>query len=143
MDCCSLAERQVSLNAQEWDTHVSFTALHLCASPCGRYLVVATDKNMHVMLVAGSSLRVRTFAGHSCGDYGKPRLSFDPSGRYLFSNSEAESDVYVYSVASERAATVLQGHRGVVRDVCCHPLRRELLTASHDKTSIHWVPPGL
>lgn len=36
---------QVSLNENDWDTHVSFTVMSLMASPDRKYLLGATDKS--------------------------------------------------------------------------------------------------
>lgn len=39
------AVHQVSLNENDWDTHVSFTVMSLVASPDRKYLLGATDKS--------------------------------------------------------------------------------------------------
>lgn len=36
---------QVSLNENDWDTHVSFTVMSMAASSDGKYLLAATDKS--------------------------------------------------------------------------------------------------
>ena len=40
-----VAFHQVSLNENEWDTHVSFTVMAMAASSDGKYLLGATDKS--------------------------------------------------------------------------------------------------
>ena len=70
----------------------------------------------------GRTNRVRLLAGgHSCGDYGKPKVSWDASGKYVYCNSDEGDAVCVYEVASERPARVVRGaHNGqAVRDVVC------------------------
>jgi hypothetical protein len=63
MDCeAPYAQRNVSLNEAEWDTHVSFNPLNLSLSPDRKYLLVATDKNMHIVLRVGTNKRLRTLA---------------------------------------------------------------------------------
>ena len=71
----SFKARKVSLNEADWDTHVSFTPLCLSLSPDHQYLLIATDKGFHFVVRVGSSKRLRLLAGgHSCGDYGKPKV---------------------------------------------------------------------
>lgn len=67
-------QREVSLNASEWDTHVSFTVLSLSPSPCGRYLLAATDKARLIVYRMGTNTIVsracRALVQHS--DEGPP-----------------------------------------------------------------------
>ena len=96
----SFAQRTVSLNEADWDTHVSFTPLALAPSPDRRHLLVATDQvgaklsvlcvlisrlctvasqAFHFVVAVGQSRRLRVLAGgHACGPYGKPRVAWDP-----------------------------------------------------------------
>jgi WD40 repeat protein len=137
--CETLQERHISLNVSSWDTHVSFTPLYL--SPCpnnNKYLAIGTDKNMIITLRSGSNQRVRTFVGHNSGDYAKPKISWDSSGRYLYSNSENDSSIYTYSVGSEKVVSHLKGHKGIVRDISCHSHFNQVISVGHDKTLILW-----
>jgi WD40 repeat protein len=139
LDCDSFEQRLVSLNENAWDTHVSFTPLHLSTSPDGKLLLIATDKSLHFIVRIGTSHRVRTLAGHCCGDYGKPSVSWDCTGDYIFCNSDEDSAVFVYSLASERVVDRLsRGHKGIVRGVACHPSKRLVLSASYDKSLVLW-----
>ena len=114
----STAARSVSLNERAWDTHASFTPLLLVPSPNeGRLLLVATDKNYHLLFQTGTNRRLRLFADHSCGQYGRPKACWDHTGKYIFCNSELESCIYVYSVAAEKAVRKLTHHTGSVRDL--------------------------
>jgi len=142
VNCSSLEQRNVSLNANEWDQHTSFTALALSPSPNGSLLLVATDKDTILCLSTGSNQRVRLFAGHSSGAYARPALAWCPSGKYVYCNSENDNEVYVYCVASERIVGKLAGHRGVIRDIAVSAVRR-VATASHDKAVIVWRNPAL
>jgi hypothetical protein len=56
MNLDSFEIRKISINANAWDTHVSFTPLYLSLSPDMKYLVMATDKNQHIVLYAGKHL---------------------------------------------------------------------------------------
>jgi hypothetical protein len=89
----SLAVASLSLNENEWDTHVSFNALHLAVGPDAATVAVSTDRDMHLVLRlewraesmsmgsegAGEGGRVvasrlHTLSGLTCGEYGKPRV---------------------------------------------------------------------
>lgn len=154
----TLAQREVWLNEREWDSHVSFAPLHLSLSPDSRYLLVCTDKHQHLLLKTGTNQRLRILTGHASGDYGKPgnyiRLllnfsnsivillllvaAWDPSGRYIYCNSEEESLLYVYSIAKERVVERLKGHTGIIRGLSVNPLTGQVATAAYDKSVILW-----
>lgn len=136
MSCSDYTQRQVSLNERAWDSHPSFVPLQLSLSPDRRYLLVATDKSMHVVLRLGTNIRVRTLAAHSTGEFGKPRVRWDTTGRYVYCNSDSEHAVFVYSLSSERVVCKLVGHTGSVRDAAVHG--RYLASCSFDKSVILW-----
>lgn len=135
----TFVQRAVSLNENDWDTHVSFVPLSLALSPCLRYLLVATDRHMLLVLRRGTNKRVRTLMGHACGDYGKPSVAWDASGSYVYCNSDEERVVYVYDLATQRVAAKLQAHRGIVRGIATHPVTPGVLSSvSYDKSLIVW-----
>jgi WD40 repeat protein len=137
-------QRFISLNEADWDTHCSFTPLHLAVSPNLKYLLVATDKNFHFITAIGASKRLRILAGgHTCGDFGKPKASFDSTGKYVYCNNEDGSGVCVYSISTEKPVRFLTAHHGLVRDVVCHPSLPLLVTGSHDKSVILWTATKL
>lgn len=138
MDCETFKQRFVLLNENAWDTHVSITPLFLLTSPDLKCLLVATDKNMHFMTRLGESKRLKVYAGHNCGDYGKPRVSFDATGQYVYCNSENDSSVFIYDVTSGSIVGKLDGHRNIVKDVCCSRIGRLVATASFDRSIIIW-----
>lgn len=131
-------QRQVSMNEKEWDTHVSFTPLYLSISPNQKYLLISTDKHMHIIVRLGTNQRVRVLTGHACGDYGKPMALWSNDGKYVYCNSEEEHTVYVYSIAKEKVVDKLRGHSGIIRGIAIHPIRNLLATASYDKSVIVW-----
>jgi WD40 repeat protein len=139
IDCVTGATRQVSLNENAWDMHVSFAPLSLALSPGGERLLVATDKNMHILLEAGSNRRLQTFSGHSCGAYGKPSVCWSWRGDFVYSNSDDENIVYVYCARSGKIVDRLVGHgKGIVRGVTAHKSKDLVLSASYDKSVILW-----
>jgi hypothetical protein len=101
-NCISAIETKVSLNENEWDTHCSFTPLYLDISPDRSLLLVASDKHVHYIMKMKSNWRVATLAGHSCSDYGKPRTAWDLTGKYIYSNSEHDNQLHIYSLASKK-----------------------------------------
>lgn len=93
----SLEASLLSMNENEWDTHVSFNALHLAVAPDAATVAVSTDRDMHLVLRlewragpgaevgpgnegsaegAGRVVasRLHTLSGLTCGEYGKPRV---------------------------------------------------------------------
>ena len=105
--------------------------------------------------------------GHAADGFSKPRVGWDVSGQYVYSNSQGEGlhAVCVWCIASQRlvarlgvrggscagnragssgggALEVAGGaHTGPVRDVHCHPTERLLVTASYDHSVKVWRPP--
>ena len=138
----TMDSRTISVNENEWDTHVSFAPLYLSISPDQKYVLMATDKNMHIVMRVGTNRRVRTLTGHISGDYGKPYAVWDNTGKYIYCNSEEEHFLYVYSVASERVVEKLRGHAGIIRSLAVHPRKSIVSTASYDKTVAIWGTKG-
>lgn len=140
INCTTFASREVSLNENSWDTHVSFIPLYLAPSPCGGRLLVATDKHMHLVLRTGTNVRLQVLSGHSCGDYGKPVVQWDWRGEYVFSNSDNDNVLYVYSMLLGKVVSKLTGHgKGLIRGLSANPHRSELLSVSYDKSLICWT----
>ena len=177
---CRLRQSLTHLNEHSWDTHVSFAPLALallsCPQPSSRsrphqeqdkrgqheveqkqeryqhLLLVATDKHLHFLTPLHHHHRLRRFAGHNCGDYGKPRMAFAPNGQYLYGTSEGENGVCVWDVASGAVVgwlggAVGGGHTGPVKDICCSRLSHVgsldtevmVATGSIDHSVIIWT----
>lgn len=137
--CVSLQHRKVSLNEHDWDTHCSFNVLHMSLSPNGKQLLVATDKDFHIILKTGTNTRLSLLAGHMCNDYGKPKTAWDETGKYVYSNNQADHNVLVYAVNTGKVMATLAGHNGQVRDIKSNVCTRALLTASYDHKVKEWV----
>jgi WD40 repeat protein len=138
LPCATFIETRVSLNVNDWDTHCSFTPLHLALSPDKSLLLVASDKHMHFVYQVRTNKRLATLAGHSCSDYGKPRVAWHPSGKYVYSNSEHDNRLHIYSLASQRIVHSLAGHSGLIKDLAANSSSGVVATASYDKTLILW-----
>jgi hypothetical protein len=138
MHCSSLVERRVSLNENSWDSHVSFTPLFLAPSPTGEFLLVATDKNIDILLRTGTNIRTQVLCGHNCGDFGNPCVQWDRRGRYVYRTSHDDNSLFVYDVVTGKIASKVTGHKGVVRCVAVHPTDNRVLTGSYDKSIVLW-----
>ena len=138
-NCTTLVEERVSLNENDWDEHCSFTPLYLSVSPDHKLLLVASDKHLHYVYKIRTNQRIATLGGHTCSDYGRPRVAWDPSGKYIYSNSEADNAIHVYCLFAKKIIYSLRGHTGVVKDMSCNEAR-ELVTGSFDKTVMLWTP---
>lgn len=53
LHCSTFEQRQVSLNENDWDTHVSYTPLYLSVCPENKFLLIATDKSLHFIVKIG------------------------------------------------------------------------------------------
>lgn len=138
LDIATGVERAISMNEKEWDKHCSFTPLYLSVSPDRRYLLIATDKSMHLVLRLHSNRRLRVLAGHQAGDYSKPVAVWDHTGRYVYSNSEEDATLYVYSLCAQKICHKVRGHSGIVRGVSAHPYQSLVATVSYDKAAVLW-----
>lgn len=134
----TLERTTISHNKHSWDTHVSITPLSLALSPCQKYLCVCTDKHIHIVYKLHTNVRVCVLGGHTSGDYSKPVCVWHHTSKYIYSNSEGESSVYVYDICSQRVCMKLHGHSNVVRGLAAHPYKASMASASYDKSVIVW-----
>lgn len=139
INCETLAHRKVSLNENIWDSHVSFNVLQLSVSPDGRLLLVATDKDFHVIFRTGTNKRLSLLAGHMCNEYGKPKTAWDQSGKYVYSNNQADYDIMVYAINTGKIVHSLKGHGGQIRDIKANHSCRSVLSASYDHHVKEWT----
>jgi len=141
VDCATFATRKVSVNENAWDEHVSFTPLYLTPSPDQKYLLIATDTHLHIVVRVGTHERVCVLCGHESGEYGKPIVSWavtncsdgssttsrksgigasmHQNSPYIYSTSHNSSDIYVYNIldgshtvlSGESSATIYYGNK--------------------------------
>jgi hypothetical protein len=106
------------------------------------------------------SERVAMLHDHNCSEYGKPCVAWgstEGKARFLYSNSEGESCIYVYDTLQARTRAVagaqtntsgsigacgsvakLQGHKGIVRGLASHTSLGLLASVSYDHTLVMW-----
>mmetsp|Transcript_32531 Transcript_32531/g.41702 ORF Transcript_32531/g.41702 Transcript_32531/m.41702 type:complete len:252 (+) Transcript_32531:2-757(+) len=138
INCATLDQRKVSINDADWDTHVSFTIMHLQRSPDDKYLLAATDKSRLIVYEVGSNRHLRLFYGHTADEYFNPRAVWHQSGKYILANSQTNHEICVWCVASQNIVHRLQGHSKLVRDISHHQTENMLLTASYDGSVKIW-----
>eukprot|EP00612_Vaucheria_litorea_P000468 CAMPEP_0171451702 /NCGR_PEP_ID=MMETSP0945-20130129/99_1 /TAXON_ID=109269 /ORGANISM="Vaucheria litorea, Strain CCMP2940" /LENGTH=345 /DNA_ID=CAMNT_0011976211 /DNA_START=252 /DNA_END=1285 /DNA_ORIENTATION=+ len=125
----------VSINENVWDKHVSFTIMHLEASPDKRYILAATDKARIIVYRVGKSSHIRTMVGHNSDAYFQPRATWTHDSKLIFTNSMGTPGLLAYCSASSRKLQWEGSHTGVIRDIFCHHKSRMLYTAAYDKTA--------
>lgn len=130
-------KRLFNLNEKQ-DDHVSFNVLRLEVSPSGRHVLVATDT--HRIFILGQDAILRNFYGHTSDEMSTPRIGWDPSEKYIVSNSQKDCTCHVWNIASERTELQLQGHGRAVRDLCV--VGNQLFTVSYDQKLMVWSMGG-
>jgi len=133
----TLERTKFNLNASR-DDHISFTPMHVSFGS-SEYLLVSTDKDRLILYREGNSTPARNFWGAPNDAFSSPRNSWDPSGKYVYSTGQ-DHKIYVWEVASQSVVHKLEGHNGIVRDICYHPNEKMLATCSFDKSVKLWVP---
>lgn len=127
---------KINMNERD-DEHVSFYAQQLHVSPCGRYLLVATEGPRMFVLRIGSWQRVRSMYGLPVETFHKACVSWHGSSRWLFA-AAAGGRVFVFHVGSCKEVRQLSGHKINVRDMHYDASRKLLATCSFDKTVKVW-----
>lgn len=122
-----------------YDGHVSFAILQLVLSPDGKYICAATDTSRNIVLEVGSSNIVRDLYGHKNDNFSNPRVAWSQNGQYIFGNTQEDSSLIVWDVASSKIVQVLKGHEGQLRDMYSSKSSDIVVTASFDKTCRVWL----
>ena len=145
------------LNTSLFDDHVSFAVLDLKISADEKYIAAACDNHCHLILdnrlssfPHRLSTIVRKLYGHTADCYSRPVVAWSNDGQYVYSNTQNESKLCIYSIASgkllevndaEGAETEQQplGHVRPIKDVYAHPNGTVVVTTSFDRKTILWV----
>mmetsp|Transcript_34021 Transcript_34021/g.80105 ORF Transcript_34021/g.80105 Transcript_34021/m.80105 type:complete len:433 (+) Transcript_34021:122-1420(+) len=121
-----------------FDDHVSFAVMDI--SPFkSDYLALATDNSRNIIMDWRSSNQVRNLYGHKNDCYSQPKLAWSKSGQYLYGNSQHESVVCVWDIASSSIVEHLEGHSNPVRDLFASKSTETLVTTSFDKKTHFWL----
>lgn len=137
-----LLKSKVSLNegvAGGFSEHVSFAVLDLKIH--GKYLACATDANRHIIIDLEKEIIVRNLYGHQADAYSTPKLSWSANGQYLYCNTQHESKMIVYEVASGTIIEeITKPHTRPIKDLCSASTSEMLITTSFDRQTCIWFP---
>ncbi len=122
-----------------FDSHVSFAVMHLSLSPNGKYLCAATDTSRNIIIEVGTSNILRNLYGHKNDGFSQPRIAWSNSGQYIFGNTQEDSGICVWDVASTKLVKRLEGHSGQLRDIFSSRKSDTVVTASYDKNVKIWL----
>ncbi|GLC57139.1 hypothetical protein PLESTB_001191500 [Pleodorina starrii] len=125
-------ESLVNLN-ESGDDHVSFTAKHLVASPCGRYLLVCTDTPRQLVLRTSDWSLLRVLFGLPVDQFPQPVAAWHRDSNYIYA-SGANAQLCVFHLGSGRLVLSTTHHKVNLRDLDYDPDRNLLATCSFDKT---------
>lgn len=137
----NFAQQKINLNRGPgnacFDDHVSFAVMDM--SPYQQdYLALATDSSRNIIMDWRSGNQVRNLYGHKNDSYSQPKLSWSKNGQYLYGNSQHESSVCVWDIASSSIVERLEGHSNTIRDMYSSPSSDTLVTTSFDKRTQFW-----
>lgn len=113
--------------------------MHLALSPNGKYLCAATDTSRNIIIEVGTSNIVRDLYGHKNDGFSVPRIAWSSNGQYIFGNTQEDSSICVWDIASAMLIDRLQGHGGQLRDIFSSGTTDTLVTSSYDKSVKVWL----
>jgi len=130
-------EEKVNMNSFG-DNHVSFSALDLCISPNGKYLLVATDTSRVILFALYTSKQIKNYYGSNNAQYSNPRVLWSANGKYIYGTSETR-EIVVWDVVSKQIVKKMKdAHEKVIRDMSANKDRSLLATCSYDLTVKIW-----
>mmetsp|Transcript_60457 Transcript_60457/g.179113 ORF Transcript_60457/g.179113 Transcript_60457/m.179113 type:complete len:266 (-) Transcript_60457:161-958(-) len=142
-DECKQTKYNVNEAVKGFEDHVSFAIMHLVPSPNEKHLAAATDTHRNIIFKAGSSKQVRNLYGHKNDGFSQPKIAWSQTGQYLFGNTQEDSSICVWDIASssivKRIDRSTGGHSGQIRDMFGSPTSDTIVTASYDKTVKVWL----
>jgi WD40 repeat protein len=156
-DSTSCIISTLHLNASLLDDHVSFAVLDLKISFDEAYFALACDNHCHLIVdnrIASNpqplATIVRKLYGHTADCYSRPVVAWSHEGQYLYCNTQNESKLCTYSIASgklleecnidEKGPEQQLGHVRPIKDLCSLPNRNLVVTTSFDRNTILWTP---
>ena len=129
---------QINLNGSGagFNEHVSFCVMDLKVH--GEYLAAATDTSRNIVLDHTGKI-VRNLYGHQNDGFSQPKLCWSSNGAYVLGNTQDDSMVCVWDVASGELVERLDGHGAPIRDIfSCGDL---MVTTAFDKAVKVWSEP--
>jgi WD40 repeat protein len=106
--------------------------------------LAATDTGRNFVLDPRSQRIVRNLYGHVNDGYSQPKVAWacptTNGGSYVFGNTQDESVVCVWDVASSKLVDKLEGHGAPIRDLDSSETSDILVTTAFDKSTRVWYP---
>jgi WD40 repeat protein len=123
--------------------HVSFAVMDLSVSPAHeKYVACATDTSRNMVLDLRTGRQVRNCYGHRNDGFSQPAVAWSLSGQYLLGNTQDESAVVVWDVASSKIVERLSDHHtSPIKDLYSSPTTNTLVTTAFDKHTHIWMAP--
>lgn len=121
-----------------FDDHVSFAVMDM--SPYeDNYMALATDTSRNIIMDWRNGQHVRNLYGHKNDSYSQPKLAWSKNGQYLYGNTQNESVVCVWDIATSSIVDRLESHSKTIRDMYSSNLTETLVTTSYDKKTQFWL----
>ena len=137
----NFAQSKINLNQGPgnagFDEHVSFAVMDM--SPYGDYLALATDTARNIVVDWKTGRQIRNLYGHQNDSFSQPKIAWSQNGQYLYGNSQNDSVICVWDVASSEMVDRLEGHSNAVRDMFSSRSTDTLVTTSFDKKTQIWL----
>jgi WD40 repeat protein len=124
-----------------FEDHVSFAVMNMSVSPNDKYIVLATDASRNIVLEIASGKQVRNLYGHMNDEFSQPKVGWSHNNSYILGNSQEESCICVWDIASSNIVQRLEGHSNPIRALYSSPQSDVLVTTSFDKMTKIWMPP--
>jgi WD40 repeat protein len=143
----NLASARQGSGSGGFDQHVSLAVMDLhvdttTSSQNHGCWLAATDTARNFILDPRSHRIVRNLYGHANDGYSQPKVAW-ATGSYVYGNTQDDSVVCVWDVASQKLVDKLAGHAAPVRDLASGPTSNMLVTTAFDKSTRLWYPQGL
>lgn len=119
--------------------HVSFCVMDM--SPFGDYLALATDTSRNIIIEFDTGKQIRNLYGHQNDGFSQPKIAWSMNGQYLYGNTQDESTLVVWDIASATIVERLGGHSNNIRDLFSSKSSDTVVTTSFDKKTHIWLPP--
>ena len=113
--------------------------MDLAVSPNGKYLCAATDASRNIILEVGTSNIIRDLYGHKNDGFSQPRIAWSRSGKYIYGNTQEDSSVCVWDIASAKMVNKLKSHQGQLRDIFSSQNTDTIVTSAYDKSVKVWL----
>jgi WD40 repeat protein len=109
----------------------------------GKYLAAATDTSRNIIFESGTPRQIRNLYGHQNDGFSQPKIAWSSNGQYLFGNTQDDSGICVWDIASssivKRLDESCNGHKGTVRDMFSSSFSDTVVTVSYDKSAKVWL----